>query len=124
MRTKTLLLFFVLSFATMAQTYHLKTTELYMTVNNHTTSQRAVMSMELDLDYQRLIINSSEVQIIDFDIISDRIDEDGVYVTTCRATDTNYKRFTLQLHINPNENRHLIILSYSDITYGYACRVL
>lgn len=62
MRTKTLLLFFVLSFATMAQTYH-KTTKLYMTYDGQTTEKKVVVNMTLDTDFQRLVINSAEKTI-------------------------------------------------------------
>lgn len=124
MRTKTLLLFLVLAFATMAQTYHLKTTTLYMTDNGRTTEERVVVSMELDTDFQRLIINSAETQIIDYDILRSYYDNDGDYVIECSATDTNYTRFKLQIHLSETDNRHLIILHYSNITYGYACTIL
>lgn len=124
MKTKLLLLFFVLSFATMAQTYHLKTTELYMTYNGRTTEEKVVVSMTLDTDFQRLIINSAEKQIIDYDVERSYYDKDGVFVIECNATDTDYVYFKLQIHLSEERNRHLIILHYSNITYGYACTIL
>lgn len=124
MRTKTLLLFFALSFATMAQTYHLKTTTLYMTNNGRTTEERVVVSVTLDTDFQRLIINSAEKQIIDYDIERSYYDKDGFFVIECNATDTDYVYFKLQIHLSEERNRHLIILHYSNITYGYACIIL
>ena len=119
-----LILVLGISINTQAQILHLKAERIVVSDGTSTVDEEVDIKIVLNLDEERCVIGSKEIQIIDFEPFRVYKDEDNYTVIECNATDTNYKNITFTILKHPTSSFTIIQVVYSDISYAYSCYIL
>ena len=121
MKTKLILIIFLLSvvFSASAKPVYYRAGAICISSDNvNLTSWKEVsLLVAIDFEEQRVVINSADVQIIDYVIKKETIGRDYIAVE-CVATDKHYKNILLTFHKSDSGNLSLII-NYPDYFYAY-----
>ena len=117
------LLLLCLSIPIIAQEYNLNANYIIVTDNEGSIIDKdeVDIDMTLNLDKNRLIIYSKKIQIIDYEVLREYVDEDGYATLECTATDTNWKNIMLQILVNSERKSILVMIFYNDYSYCYVC---
>lgn len=124
MKTIILLLMLTLTMSLSSQEYYLQATKMSISDGVSVESFDSDVKMILNIDTKRCIIYSKKMQIIDYEVDREFIDEDDYSVTECVATDSYYKNIKFTLLIHPALNIILVQIIYRDLGYIYKCHLV
>ena len=122
MKTFIITLLLALSLPIVSQSYVLKASYLTISDGRNMTGAEVDIKMYLNGDIERLIIESAERQIIDYDIIREYVDKDNYTVYECVATDSNYNNIGIDFLFSNTDRGVIIAISYRDVSYAYLCK--
>lgn len=124
MKTIILLLMLTLTMSLSSQEYYLQATKMSISDGVSVESFDSDVKMILNIDTKRCIIYSKKMQIIDYEVDREFVDEDDYSVTECVATDSDYKNIKFTLLIHPTLNIILVQVIYRDLGYMYKCHLV
>lgn len=124
MKTIILLLMLTLTMSLSSQEYYLQATKMSISDGVSVESFDSDVKMILNIDTKRCIIYSKKMQIIDYEVDREFVDEDDYSVTECVATDSDYKNIKFTLLIHPTLNIILVQVIYRDLGYIYKCHLV
>lgn len=121
MKTFIITLLLALSLPIVSQSYVLKASYLTISDGRNMTEAEVDIKMYLNGDIERLIIESAERQIIDYDIIREYVDKDNYTVYECVATDSNYKNIGVKFLFSNTNRIVIVVINYNNLSYAYVC---
>lgn len=121
MKTFIITLLLALSLPIVSQSYVLKASYLTISDGYSTSEGYTNVKMYLNGNTERLIIESAERQIIDYDIIRQYVDKDDYTVYECVATDSNYKNIRVEFMFSNTSRIVIVVINYSNLSYAYVC---
>ena len=121
MKTFIITLLLALSLPIVSQSYVLKASYLTISDGYSTSEGYTNVKMYLNGNTERLIIESAERQIIDYDIIRQYVDKDDYTVYECAATDSNYKNIRVEFMFSNTSRIVIVVINYSNLSYAYVC---
>lgn len=118
-----LVVILTLSVNTQAENFKFKAFSITHTANGQIHTERVNIDIYVDFEISRCVIFSNSTQVIDFEVIRTYLDADNFTVMECNATDTNYNNIKFEILSHATENKVMILVSYSNLTYIYSCYV-
>lgn len=116
-----LVVILTLSVNTQAENFKFKAFSMTHTANGQIHSERVNIDIYVNFEISRCVIFSNSTQVIDFEVIRTYLDADNFTVMECNATDTNYNNIKFEILSHATENKVMILISYSNLTYIYSC---